>query len=415
MVFLIVALFFALSFAGEGPVSYYGKLNVSGNKMVGSKTGDTPVQIRGVSFGWSNTTWESGRFYTAVAVERMVQDWKAEIVRAAYGTTSSQFSSTTAAQNRASIETVVNAAIENDVYVIIDFHSHNAHNEVQNSKDFFEYMAQKYGSYDNVIFEIYNEPLCSAGGDNCTAAERTTWAQVKDYAEQIIPIIRQHSSNLILVGTPQWSQRVQDVVGNAIGDSNVGYVLHFYAYSHSLNSFSANMNKVIDNNLLIFISEYSTVHSDGGLSNSTPSHYETHSAQNADAWLNFMDEKKISSAAWSINDKQEGAAFFGIPGAAKKFDMAGSWADESKMTESGKYIFNKLKMYAETAPWRLVDPTPILHSANLPSFELANAEVYSLSGKKIGDFADVNLKNGVYILISKQKGVVQRKILKIVK
>jgi len=104
--------------------------------------------------------------------------------------------------------------------------------------------------------------------------------------------------------------------------------------------------------LFVFCTEYSTVHSDGGLSNSNPSHYDTHDPERADEWLAFMDENKISYVAWSINDKQEGAAFFGIPGAAFKFDMDGSWTDESKMTASGKYIFNKLKNYSESSAWR---------------------------------------------------------------
>jgi len=335
---------------GKGPVSYYGKLKArSGSPYFdGSKNG-SGVQLRGVSFGWSNSGWESARFYGASAVKQMAEDWKAEVVRAAYGSTSSPFISMTAGENRARIEAVVDAAIENDVYAIIDFHSHNAHNEVQNSKDFFEYMAEKYGSYDNVIFEIYNEPVCKASSaTNCAAGERTSWAEIKSYAEQIIPIIRSHSSNLILVGTPQWSQRIQDVVGNKINDENVGYVLHFYAASHALASWRSNIENALNSGVPVFITEYGTVSSDGGVNNS----YNTHNAARTDEWLSFMDEKKISSAAWQINDKYEGSAFFGIQDAARKFDLNGDWADQSKMSESGKYIFNKLNGYSQNAPWR---------------------------------------------------------------
>jgi len=411
-VFFAIALFFALSFAGEGPVSYYGKLKVSGNKLVGSKTGSTSVQVRGVSFGWTTTGWESARFYTTGAAEHMIKDWKAEVVRAAYGATSSPFASNqTAKPNRDRVETIVEAAIANDTYVIIDWHSHNAHNEVDNSKDFFDYMAEKYGSNDHVIFEIYNEPLCSDGSSSCAASARTTWAEVKTYAEQIIPVIRKHSSNLILVGTPQWSQRIDQVIGNTLNDDNVGYVFHFYSASHSVGSFGGYVNKVIDANLLVFVTEYGTTDSGGG--QSSDNKYDTHNAAKTDEWHSLMDEKKISSAAWEVNDKYAGSAFFGIEGAAKKFDLNGSWTDESKMTDAGKYIFKKLNDYAKSAPWR--GSSPIANSANLQNFEQANAEVYSLSGKKIGNFANVNLQNGVYILISKQNGVVQKKVLKIVK
>jgi len=335
---------------GKGPVSYYGKLKArSGSPYFdGSKKG-SEVQLRGVSFGWSTTGWESARFYDAISVKHIAEYWKAEIARVAYGQTSAQFISNTAAENRARIETVVDAAIENDIYVIIDFHSHNAHNEIQQSKDFFGYMAEKYGSYDNVIFEIYNEPVCRASSaTNCAAAERTSWAEIKSYAEEIIPIIRAHSSNLILVGTPQWSQRVQDVIGNKLSDENVGYVLHFYSASHALASWRSNIENALNSGIPIFITEYGTVSSDGGVNNS----YNTHNANRTDEWHSFMDERKISSAAWQINDKYEGSAFFGIQDAARKFDLNGDWADKSKMTPSGQYIFDKLNGYSNSAPWR---------------------------------------------------------------
>jgi len=334
----------------KGPVSYYGKLKTrqGTSYFEGSKNGNE-VQLRGVSFGWSTSSFESARFYEAIAVKRVVEDWKAEIVRAAYGTASAQFISNTAAENRARIERVVDAAIENDVYVIIDFHSHNAHNELQSSKDFFGYMAEKYGSYDNVIFEIFNEPVCRASSaTNCAASERISWAEIKSYAEEIIPIIRAHSNNLILVGTPQWSQRVQDVIGNKINHENVGYVFHFYSASHPLATWRSNIENALNSGIPIFITEYGTVSSDGGQNNN----YNTHNAGRTEEWHAFMDEKKISSAAWQISDKYEGSAFFGIQDASRKFDLNGDWADQGKMTESGKYIFNKLNGYSQSASWR---------------------------------------------------------------
>jgi len=404
-VFLIIVLLFsAVSFAGSGPVSYYGKLKVrTGRAFIdGIKGSDTTklVQIRGVSFGWS--IWEGSRFYNASAVERLAKDWKAEVVRAAYGATNLEFSSADALANRERIEKVVDAAIQNDIYVIIDWHSHKAQDEVQNSKDFFEYMANKYGSYNNVIFELYNEPLTPAD-----------WPVIKDYAEQIIPVIRAHSSNLILVGTPNYSQKVQDVIGSAISDENVGYVLHFYAFSHSVSGWLSNMNSAISSGLPLFVTEYGTVHSDGGQLGEN--HYNTHDAAKSDEWHAYMDSKKISSAAWSVNDKYEGAAFFGATqGVAFDQTVAANWSDTTLMSASGKYIFKKLNEYYKTAPWN-PNHTPVLPSVNSPGFDRTNAQVYSLSGKKIGNLADVNLKSGVYILVSKKNGVVQKKVLKIVK
>jgi endoglucanase len=405
-IFSVAVLLFAFSFSG--PVSYYGELKVRPNApfLEGAKTGAI-AQVRGASFGWSNTGWESERFYTAEAVERIAKDWKADIARAAYGATSSAFSSANAADNRERIEIIVEAAIANDIYAIIDWHSHGAENELQQSKDFFEYMASKYGSYDHVIFEIYNEPV------------NAEWPVIKSYAEEIIPVIRKYSDNLILVGTPFYSQKVQRAIGNKIKDKNVGYVLHFYAASHNANNFRDSINAAINDTLPIFATEYGTTHADGGCSPEISNYcnngdqYNSHRADRSDAWHAFMDSKRISSVAWNINDKYEGSAFFGA--AQRGFDFqTQSWSDTAKMTESGKYIFKKLNEYYLSAPWN-PSIASARHSASLASLERADFEVYSLSGKKMGILSDLNLKSGVYILVSKQNGIIQRKILKIAK
>ena len=407
-IFLIVILLLAANFADAGPVSYYGRLQVrEGRAFIdGVKEGRDNirlVQIRGTSFGWSNTGWESARFYNANAVERVVKDWKAEVVRAAYGATRDAFSSANAIANRERVETVIDAAIANDVYIIIDWHSHNAHSETetQNAIDFFSYMAEKYGKYDHVIFELYNEP---------TNANNGTWPNIKAYAEKVIPFIRAHSSNLILVGTPEWCQRVETVIGNAIDDPNIGYVLHFYAYSHSLPAFFSNVDAVISSGLPIFVTEYGTTHSDGGQLNAN--NYDSHSAVRTDEWHNYMDSKKISSVAWNINDKYEGSAFFGsVQGSIFDQTIAANWSDPAKMTESGKYIFNKLNNYYLTAPWNPDVVSIKSQSIKLPLLQGSSYELYTLQGKLVRHAPG----NGVYILRIRQNGTTQTKIVNFIK
>jgi endoglucanase len=420
IIFAVAILLFTFSFAVAGPVSYYGKLKVRPTTpfIYGAKS-NARVQIRGVSFGWSNTGWESESFYNRAAVEHMAKDWKAEAVRAAYGSTSIEFSNTDALANRARIETVVEAAIENDIFVIIDWHSHGAQNETRQAKDFFAYMAEKYGAYDNVIFEIYNEPT------------RADWAAIKDYSEQVIPVIRTHSENLILVGTPNWSQMVQDAIGKKIKDVNLGYVLHFYAASHNVEFWRNNMNSAINDTMPIFITEYGTTNSDGGCSpvaygDCPTDHYNTHNTERSDAWHSYMDSKKISSIAWNINDKYEGSAFFGaVPirgGGAFDQSQPENWADTSKMTESGKYVFKKLNEYYKCVPWNpepdvSCGTTSLGKYVDLPIYYNDFVEVYSLQGKKIGQgtVMELNLNNGVYILVSRRNGVKQTKILRLFK
>jgi len=362
--FSLLLLFFATIWAANGPVSYYGKFKANGAFLRSSVTGKA-MTIKGVSFFWSK--WDVGYvFYNENAVDRMAQDWKAEVIRAAYGATDSDFDDPEAVANRERIEAVVDAAIKNDIYVIIDWHSHTAHKaeETERSKKFFAYFAEKYGMYDNVVFELYNEPFCDEGVYNSkgelTCIRTTTWAQIKAYAEAVIPIIREHSSNLILVGTPYYSQQIKQVIGNAIDDQNLGYVLHFYAASHSLSSFSNDIASVQSAKLPIFVTEFGTTNADGG--DPSKGNYESHNATGTDEWLAYLNSRNISYAAWSLSCKHEGSAFFGEIGCAS-FDQTvpENWTNQSFMTASGKYILNMLRTSYEKAPWN-PNSTPISYT-----------------------------------------------------
>ncbi|MDR1812832.1 MAG: glycoside hydrolase family 5 protein, partial [Candidatus Fibromonas sp.] len=358
---IIAVLVFGVVFLFAGPVSYYGELKASGNKLVGSKTGSA-VQVRGISLGWSNTGWESARFFNEMAINAMVDDWKAEIIRVPYGQDD--------ASNKARIKVAIDAAIAKDVYVIIDWHSHTAHNQTTAAAKFFSEMAREYGAKDNVIFEIFNEP------------ERISWSgAIKPYANTVIDTIRKYSDNLILVGTPNWAQDIDVAVDAITGTNrgNIAYVLHFYAYSHSLTTgktagttkiFRDAANQVLNANLPIFVSEYGTTHADGGQPASQTNrtnNYNTHSAANTDAWHAFMDENKISSCAWNVNDKYEGSAFFGTTQGGTFSQTAANFSDKNMMTESGKYIYDKLNAYADDAEWRNPPPPPPSSSSSYDS------------------------------------------------
>ena len=146
-------------------------------------------------------------FWSEEGVTSMVNTMKIQIVRAAMATgtedwSDGKYKGYTADPNtqKAYVKKVVEAAIKNDIYVIIDWHSHDAHNQTELAKNFFSEMAELYGEYDNVIFELYNEPL------------DIEWSQIKTYADQVVAAIRNHSDNLIIVGTPKWDQNTNAAV-----------------------------------------------------------------------------------------------------------------------------------------------------------------------------------------------------------
>ncbi|MCL2260220.1 MAG: cellulase family glycosylhydrolase [Fibromonadales bacterium] len=416
----IAILAFSVAFLFAGPVSYYGELKASGNKLIGSKTGN-PVQVKGVSLGWSNSTWESARFFNKTTVDAMIDGWKAEVIRTPYGQDD--------ASNLARVKVAIDAALAKDVYVVIDWHSHNAHSQTAAATKFFSQMARDYGDKDNVIFEIYNEPTAENSGN---------WTNIKNYANTVVDTIRKYSDNLIIVGTPNWCQDIDVVASSPITGNNRGniaYVLHFYAHSHNLTlGRSAGTNKVfrtavlevLNANLPVFVSEYGTTHSDGGCYptqyNNCQNNYNTHNAANSDAWHAFMDENKISSVAWNINDKYEGSAFFGTVNGGTFTQTAANFTNQNMMTNSGKYIFGKLADWALTAEWRNPPPVSILskpvavsnmfvvnNSVVVQAFDAAELKIFNLRGSLL---RKVNLEKGSHTvsLSDMPKGVYIAKI-----
>ncbi|WP_040950265.1 glycoside hydrolase family 5 protein [Gorillibacterium massiliense] len=313
--------------ACANPVTYFGEMKASGNRINGSKT-NQPMMVKGASFFWSN--W-SGPYWNATTVNRMVDEFQVEIVRAAYGVDDSGNPYNTADESK--VRDVVDAAIAKGIYVIIDWHSSGAHNNVNTAKDFFSRMAKQYGSYDNVIFEIYNEPT------------QISWDTVKSYAEQVIPSIRQYSDNLIVVGTPTWSQDVDKAADNPItAYSNIAYTLHFYAGSH-FQSLRDKANYALKKGIPLFVTEMGFENADG---NGNINYDSTNQ------WIDWMNQNYLSFTNWAINDKAESASIFNTDGS---------------LTAAGNYLKSILAGSAPYAEWRQSSACSNSSAATIYDFE----------------------------------------------
>jgi hypothetical protein len=216
------------------------------------------------------------------------------------------------------------------IYVIIDNHSHNAHNETQPVQSFFNdvsaYVKQK--NYTHVIYEIYNEPVCKYGNStNCSNDQRTTWADLKPFAQSVISTIRANDADgLIIVGTPNFSSNIaaarQDPLTGTYAH-NVLYTLHFYAGEDAHGVYRIALEGAYCNNFPVFVSEWGTSPANGN---------GTISTSNSNTWISLLEAAKVSWANWSIVDKNESSA------ALTSSNIDGG------LTASGTYVKNLFKL-----------------------------------------------------------------------
>jgi endoglucanase len=279
----------------NSPVALNGKLQVIGTQLSNAK--GNALMLRGASLGWHNL-WP--RFYNEGAVSWLASDWKCNVIRASMGVGLDDSYLENPQYALKCMTTVIDAAIKNGIYVLIDFHSHKLH--TAEAKTFFTGMATKYKNSPNVIYEIWNEP------------DYYSWKVVKQYSEEVISTIRAiDPTNIILVGSPHWDQDIDSVAGNPIvGQKNIMYTMHFYAGTHK-KWLRDRTDAAMAAGIPIFVSECAGMDAsgDGPIDQAEWKLY-----------LDWMDAKKLSWCAWSVSDKNETCSML-LPRA----ESTGKWDD----------------------------------------------------------------------------------------
>ncbi len=293
-------------------VTTHGFLRVQGNQIVDQK--GKPVQLRGMSLFWSQ--W-IGKYYTPDVVTWLRDDWKCTVIRAALAVEPDGYLKNPEVEKK-KLFTVIDAAIKAGIYVIVDWHDHNAHQHTAQAVAFFSEVAKRYRKVPNIIYEPYNEPLQDA-----------SWAtQIKPYHEAVIAAIRRYDmKNLIICGTRAWSQQVEEASLSPLKGTNIAYTLHFYSGSHKqwLRDIAT---RAMKNGIALFVTEFGTTDASG---NGPVDREETK------AWWAFLDANGISWCNWSIADKNESSAVL-KPGASP----TGKWK-ESNLTLSGLFVREELR------------------------------------------------------------------------
>ncbi|MEM7763119.1 MAG: glycoside hydrolase family 5 protein [Pseudomonadota bacterium] len=278
----------------QRPVDWHGQLRIT-NGRVSDQHGN-PLSIAGPSLFWHNLGWaqpgglEPGSYYKADVVAAVLRDWNAPIIRAAIGAERPGGYIPEPDYAWQKLTAVADAAIDNGMYVIVDWHTHHAEDYPEAAAQFFTRVARRYSGNPNIIYEIYNEPLPAAD-----------WTGViRPFAEPLIKTIRAiDRDNLIVVGTPSWSQDVDAAARAPLEVSdNLAYTLHFYAGTHR-QGLRDKALFAMDRGLPLFVTEWGAINADG---DGTADIAET------ERWMAFLREHRLSHCNWSLHSKAEGAS-----------------------------------------------------------------------------------------------------------
>lgn len=302
-------------FAQNTPVAVNGALKIQGNKIVNRH--GAPPQLRGISLSWS--LWGGRKYYNPAVIDWLSTDFKVSIIRAAMGVQPEHGYLQEPELQKKLITDVVDQAIKDGVYVLIDWHDHNSYLHVQQSKAFFTEMAKRYNGVPNVIYEIWNEP------------ERIGWDTIKNYSVQVIAEIRKYDqNNLIVVGSPKWDQDVDVAAADPIkGFKNIAYSFHFYASDpNHQDSLRAKADKAIKMGLPLIVTEWGVGESNGD---------GVFDLAKTKKWLDWAEANHLSWVNWNLTDKRETTAIL-LPGAPAN----GGW-NAGQLTPAGAYIRETLR------------------------------------------------------------------------
>nr|AFQ55682.1 beta-1,4-endoglucanase 3 [Heterodera avenae]AFQ55683.1 beta-1,4-endoglucanase 3 [Heterodera avenae] len=286
----------------------YGQLSVSGTKLVGAN--GQPVQLIGNSLGW-HQWWP--QYWTAATVKALKCKWNANVVRAAMGVDQGGYISDPNTAYRL-VTTVIEAAISEGIYVIVDWHAHEAH--ANEAAAFFTRIAKSYAQYPHILYETFNEPLS------------VSWNNVLvPYHKKVVGAIRAvDKKNVIILGTPTYSQNVDEAAQNPIREfKNLMYTLHYYASSHFVHDIGTKLRTANSKGLPVFVTEFGVCEASGN------GRIDTNSANQ---WWGLLDSLKISYVNWDIADKDESCA------ALKPGTPGGSVGDSSRWTTSANLVVN---------------------------------------------------------------------------
>ncbi|WP_299252513.1 cellulase family glycosylhydrolase [uncultured Cytophaga sp.] len=371
--FIVSSIFFCFAFVvhAQTPVAKYGQLKIFNGKVC-DKNGN-PVILRGMSMFWSGYP-EGAPYYNTTTINWLRDDWCVDVIRA---TMSVETGSSTYINNPATelakIKTVIDACIAKGIYVIVDFHSHNAENYKSQAKTFFTDIATTYGNQPNILYETFNEPI------------NQSWSgTIKPYHNELITTIRaKDPDNIIICGTRTYSQDVDEAANDPVTGTNIAYTLHYYANSHKA-SLRQKATNALNKGVALFVTEYGTCDASGN---------GGYNAAESQTWWDFLEANKISSCNWAIDNKNETSAAL-TSGAGLSNWNAG------QLTQSGTLVRNYIKGKCNSV--LVTGSLTVAFAGNKVSYNAGDAVTMTATATiSTGSVARVDYYDGANLMVSK--------------
>ncbi|MCR5289260.1 MAG: glycoside hydrolase family 5 protein [Treponema sp.] len=313
----------------SSPVQQYGQLSVEG-RFLKSESGET-VQLRG--FSSHGLVWYP-RYCNANAL-KTTKSYGANVFRAAMYLTQEGGYIYNETESKNYLYMAVENAISQDMYVIVDWHVMRDKNPLKHKNkaiDFFTEITSRYPNCKNILYEICNEPN-----------GRTSWKDVYEYAEYIIPIIRKNSPKaVIIVGTPDYCRDLSGPLKKPLPYANIMYSYHHYINISEQNEFSpGDLKKALDKKLPIFVTEWGISYGKLDDTKITASHDSRLNFNETRKFIDYLKTNNIGWCVWSLSNKAESHSVI-----LSTCNKLSDWED-SDMTPWGRFIVRALKKYIQ--------------------------------------------------------------------
>jgi endoglucanase len=136
--------------------------------------------------------------------------------------------------------------------------------------------------------------------------------------------------NLIVLGTPNYSQRVDQAAADPVVGTNLLYTLHWYSCTHG-QMFRDYGTTAIAQGIALFVTEFGATFSDGGLSNNDHAYV---CEDEANLWFAWMAQNDISGVAWKLDQCQDSSCIL-----TSQAPLNGPWPDDKLTSDVGGALY----------------------------------------------------------------------------